>query len=945
MQPLHTLLLSLVTLLSPLSGYAAHDSQVQQILIVHAYSQEYAWTKSQHQGFVDSLGKLSTHPVNYSVEYLDTKRLALSTQYRHSFEQYLLSRYQNYQPDAIYVTDDDGYLFARDHLIKIFPGSPVFFSGVNNYAVLEEIHADSLPMRGVFEKKDIASNLELLTSLDSGNPSVLVVGDASNTYRAIETEIRQQLAKRDDIQATFIASHLIDELQQQLKSRDEKFLFLTTIGAIKNNVGRTLTIGETIAAIDASGSYAIFSMEDAYITADVIGGLVTSGSKQGQAAARLVAEYLVSRDLAQIGHITASPNAYIFDQARLDQLGIALAPHIRAQATLLNVPPSFYERNRWLVISLYIVLLSIILGLLYFGLRQNKRRQRDAIEQRRKHLEQIERYQKALLEWSATNFENSDEAFARATEISSRTLNVDRVSIWLYNEEHSHLICHNLYQSDSGHSLGQIRSKHDHPEYFNMLDQGRSIVISDVRNDPLTLSQAEQYYARKNIYSILDVPLYYQGEVIGVVCHEQQRNNRQWKTHEQEFASAIASNVSLSVEIDKRKTIEKSLKQAKKEAESSNQAKSEFLATMSHEIRTPINGVIGMASLLLDSDLSDEQRRSIAIIHESAEALLAIINNILDFSRLEARKVELEISSFNLPMMLSNVVDLFAAQASTQGIRLSVEPAPKIEQNFRADAGRLRQVLMNLVANAIKFTEKGSIVLKVIALDKYLETRNIRFEVHDTGIGIDALKLPNLFESFVQADSSVTNRYGGSGLGLAISKRLVEIMGGKIGVTSKPGVGSIFWFQLALQIDSSTRVNTLDTTCDEQAHRSLRVLVVEDVVPNQLVARKMIEKYGHRVEIAANGLEALAAVKNRPYDLVFMDVRMPEMDGITATREIRKLAGNIGQVPIVAMSANAYDEDRQECLDAGMDGFVSKPVKKERLCEVLRVYASPKGNQ
>jgi|GEM_PF-2873982 len=945
MQPLRTILLSIVTLLSPLTGFAAHDPQVQQILILHAYSQEYAWTKSQHQGFVDSLQRLSTYPVNFSVEYLDTKRLALSPQYRQSFEQYLLSRYQNYLPDAIYVTDDDGYLFARDHLIKLFPASPVFFSGVNDYAIIDEINADSLPVRGVFEKKDIASNLELLTSLDTGNPSVLVVGDASNTYRAIETEIRQQLARRDDIQATFIASQQIDELQRQLRSRTEKFLFLTTIGGIKDSAGRTLTIGETIAAIDAAGNYAIFSMEDAYITANVVGGLVTSGVKQGQSAAALVAEYLRAHDLTRIHHITTSPNAYIFDQARLDQLGIELEPHIRTQATLLNVPPSFYERNRRLVISLYIVLVSIILGLLYFGLRQNQRRQRNAIEQRRKHLEQIERYQKALLEWSATNFENIDEAFARATEISSRTLSADRVSIWLYNEEHSHLICHNLYQSDSGHSLGQIRSKHDHPEYFSVLDQGRSIVISDVRNDPLTRSLAEHYYIRKQIYSILDVPLYYQGEVIGVVCHEQQRKSRLWKMHEQEFASAIASNVSLSVEIDKRKTIEKSLQQAKKEAESSNQAKSEFLATMSHEIRTPMNGVIGMASLLLDSNLSEEQRRGIAIIHESAEALLAIINNILDFSRLEARKVELEISSFNLAMMLSNVVDLFAAQASSQGIRLSVEPAAELEQNFRADAGRLRQVLMNLVANAIKFTEKGSIVLKAIALDKSLNTRDIRFEVHDTGIGIDALKLPTLFESFVQADSSVTNRYGGSGLGLAISKRLVEIMGGKIGVTSEPGVGSVFWFQLSLQIDTSVSTSTPDTTCDEQPHHSLRVLVVEDVVPNQLVARKMIEKYGHRVEIAANGLEALAAVKSRPYDLVFMDVRMPEMDGITATREIRKLAGDVGRVPIVAMSANAYDEDRQECLDAGMDGFVSKPVKKERLCEVLRLYASRKDMQ
>ena len=409
--------------------------------------------------------------------------------------------------------------------------------------------------------------------------------------------------------------------------------------------------------------------------------------------------------------------------------------------------------------------------------------------------------------------------------------------------------------------------------------------------------------------------------------------------------------------------INRQLEEATAKAEMATESKSEFLANMSHEIRTPLNGVIAMNSLLLESGLNDKQRHYAKIACSSGMALLTLINDILDFSKIEAGKLDLETLNFDLSGLLADCAVTMAGWAHGKGLELICAADPGVPALLRGDPNRLNQILANLAGNAIKFTNSGSVAIRVSMTSETEREATLRFSVRDTGIAIPKDKLGGLFEKFTQADASTTRKFGGTGLGLAITKQLVELMGGEIGAESEPGKGSEFWFVLRLpkqpshepdQPPANLRDASVpvvdDNATNRFAGRNARILVAEDDFINQLVVRGIFEMLGLKVDLVANGAEAVEAIKTSPYDLVFMDGQMPVMDGYMATKAVRKLetenrkpepggpAPSFRRIPIIALTANCLKGDREKCMDAGMDGYLSKPVSVKSMSEVLEKW-------
>jgi signal transduction histidine kinase len=385
----------------------------------------------------------------------------------------------------------------------------------------------------------------------------------------------------------------------------------------------------------------------------------------------------------------------------------------------------------------------------------------------------------------------------------------------------------------------------------------------------------------------------------------------------------------------------KSLKESIEVMESAVKVKTDFLANMSHEIRTPMNGILGMLTLLEDTNLNKQQLEYIESIRSCGDGLLVVINDILDISKLEAGKLDLEQRAFDLQLMVNETCYLLNGMASQKGIVISISIDHKLPKYLVGDRLRIRQVLLNLLSNAIKFTNKGAVQLNVVLLSLKQFDCSLVIEVIDKGIGIASEDLDRLFKPFSQVDTSTTRLYGGTGLGLTICAQLIKQMGGNISVKSEDGQGSTFSLSLNLAVAEKLLSNEQNSLIKNKAELAilcpLTILVAEDNNINQIIARKLFSKLGYTVDIAVNGLLAVTAVKNKHYDIIFMDMQMPEMDGVTATKEILKLPGQTN-VPIVAMTANVMDEDKQRCIDAGMVGFIGKPINIDHIInEIIRL--------
>lgn len=415
------------------------------------------------------------------------------------------------------------------------------------------------------------------------------------------------------------------------------------------------------------------------------------------------------------------------------------------------------------------------------------------------------------------------------------------------------------------------------------------------------------------------------------------------------------SNEQLQREIDDRRRMEVQLIEAKEVAEGASRAKSQFLATMSHEIRTPMNGLLGMTDLLLDSGLSERQAALAQTVQHSGTTLLSILNDILDFSKVEAGKLELDKTVFEPRTSVAELVEMYGGSARAKGLELVCDLDLRTPKYVRGDPIRLRQILGNLITNAVKFTSTGRVALRVEPLEQSDSDVLMRFVVSDTGIGISSEVQAQLFKPFVQADSSMARRFGGTGLGLAIARQLVEAMGGSIGVQSAPGCGATFTFTARFEIAQAAGAVVARVAAGEGRHpdiaaapeclpaQPVRVLLAEDNPVNQRVAVGMLKKMGYQVELVDDGAQAVAALEQQAFAAVLMDCQMPEMDGFSATRRIREREQSLRRVrvPIIAVTANAFASDREQCLASGMDDFLPKPFTRNQLREKLARWAGP----
>lgn len=870
---------------------AAAAEPAKRVLFISSYHPAFPSFDQQVDGLRLGLREngFSGSKLVLDIEFMDTKRFPAAEQTM-AFRQTLAPKLRRLSAyDVIAVGDDNAFNFALSEQNDLFAGKPIVFLGVNNIARATAQNQNPM-MTGVIEKASGKDTLQLMGRLFPDAKTIhIIVEETTRTGIANTRQAKSEARSLPHLNIEFISmsNYSYPELWRYLATLSPSSPILVR-GLYRDRLGNRASATETLRKIKSATAAPLFSVQRHMIGKGILGGKVITHTEQGRHAGRMVAEILSGKPISEIPVMEESPNTILFDHAEMERLSLSIGM-LPKEAVILNrkVTSQLWVYGPWLVGGAIAILLQMVL--IVFLVRMNRRRTaaEGAMRESQGRLQ-------AFLDNSPSVMLVKDREH-RIVMANARYLTLHNVT----PEE--------IIGKRGGSKLGdQEREK---------MEEADQQVMDSAIPTTSTL-EVTQPGGTKKYYNVSKFPVF---DSDGIVNGIGTINTDITQLHEHEEQLEIARAEAEVVAA---------------EAQVANKAKSEFLASMSHEIRTPLNGVLGMASLLMDSRLDEEQRDQVETIRRSGGLLLSLLNDILDLSKIEAGKMELETIDFDLGELLKSVAGLWSPKAYAAGVKY-IEKFDDIETPIlRSDPTRISQILFNFLSNALKFTSEGSVTITVTQRAAGPGHILTRFEVRDTGGGIDEDVLPNLFQKFAQADTSITRKHGGTGLGLAISKQLAEAMGGSIGADSEPGKGSAFWFTIECpegELSAVSHVGTPGAELEHSEFRPLRILIAEDNAVNQKVITALLGKNGHHIDIVGNGLEAVSAVVRGNYDLILMDVQMPEMDGVTATRRIREMDGPVSGIPIIALTANAMKGDAEKYCAAGMTDYVSKPIERDKL--------------